>query len=335
MTAPLETGGKMTLRFTLRQLEYLVAVAETGSIAAAADRVNVSSPSISVAISQIEAQLGLVLFLRRQAHGLALTQAGRQVVEQARLVLEQTERLNGMAAQISGQVRGPLHVGCMLTFAQVVLPQLRRGFIDAHPEVEFQQSEEHQTHLIEGLRRGRLDVALTYDLEVPSDLRFVPLATLPPHAVMSPDHPLAHRASVSAEELAPYPMVLLDLPLSSDYLLSGFGGSKLRPRIVERSKDMGVVRSLVANGFGYSIANMRPETDHAPDGKPLCFVPLVGAMRPTEVGLLLAEGAEAVLTIRAFVDHCRMAVTAGGIPGLRNAQPVPRKSGSMSAKSSA
>jgi len=325
----------MTLRFTLRQLEYLVAVAEAGSIAAAAERVNVSSPSISVAIGQIEAQLGLVLFVRRQAQGLSLTQAGRQVVEQAQLVLAEAERLNSLAARISGQVRGPLHVGCMLTFAQVVLPQLRRGFVDAFPEVEFHQTEEHLSSLIDGLRRGRLDVVLTYNLEIPSDLRFVPLASLPPHALMAPDHPLASRDYVTAEDLAPHPMVLLDLPLSSDYFLSAFTNSKLRPRIVERSKDMAVVRSLVANGFGYSIANMRPESDFAPDGKRLCFVPLIDAIRPTDVGLLLAEGAEAVLTIRAFVDHCRAAVLAGGVPGLRNSQPAPRNSGNINANNSA
>jgi DNA-binding transcriptional LysR family regulator len=323
------------LRYTLRQLEYLVAVAEEGSISAAADRVNVSPPSISVAIGQIETQLGLALFVRRQAQGLSLTQAGRQIVEQAQHVLAEAERLNSLAARISGQVRGTLHVGCMLTFAQVVLPQLRRGFVVSFPDVVFRQSEEHQSNLIHGLRRGRLDVVLTYDLEIPPDLSFVPLASLPPHALMSPDHPLAGRSQVTAEDLAPYPMVLLDLPLSSDYFMSAFAKVRQRPNIVERSKDMAVVRSLVANGFGYSIANMRPETDFAPDGKRLCFVPLVESIRPTVVGLLLAEGAEAVLTIRAFVDHCRAAVQAGGVPGLRNVQPVPRNNGSISAKSSA
>ncbi len=76
-------------------------------------------------------------------------------------------------------------------------------------------------------------------------------------------------------------MVQLDLPLSSDCFFSVFTKGKLRPRIVERSRDMAVVRSLVANGFGYSIANMRPKADFAPDGKRLCFVPLVGSIRPT------------------------------------------------------
>ncbi len=71
----------MTLRFTLRPMVYLVTVAEEGSIMAAADRMKVSTPSISVAIGHIEAQLGIVLFVRRQAQGLSLTQAERLVAE--------------------------------------------------------------------------------------------------------------------------------------------------------------------------------------------------------------------------------------------------------------
>jgi DNA-binding transcriptional LysR family regulator len=68
----------MPLRFTLRQLEYLVAVAECGSVALAAERCHVSSPSISAAISQLEQEFGLQLFVRRHAQGLSLTEGGRQ-----------------------------------------------------------------------------------------------------------------------------------------------------------------------------------------------------------------------------------------------------------------
>lgn len=67
----------MPLRITLRQLEYFVAVGECGSIAQAAERLNISSPSISTAISQLEAEFGLQLFIRRHAYGLSLTQGER------------------------------------------------------------------------------------------------------------------------------------------------------------------------------------------------------------------------------------------------------------------
>ena len=76
----------MSQRFTLRPLEYPVAVADCGAVAVAAGRVNVSSPSISAAKAQLEAACGLHLAVRRQALGLALTEGGRQFTAQARAV---------------------------------------------------------------------------------------------------------------------------------------------------------------------------------------------------------------------------------------------------------
>ncbi|WP_284163352.1 LysR family transcriptional regulator [Frigidibacter sp. SD6-1] len=300
----------------MRQLEYLVTVGETGSIAAAAERLHVSSPSISVAISQIEAEFGLALFTRRHAQGLSLTPGGRQLVDQARKVLAEAGGLVTLAGDIAQRVGGPLSVGCLLTFAQVVLPQIRRSFCDAHAAVEFRQYERNQAEIFDGLRSAELDVALTYDLDIPGDIRFVPLASLEPYALLAADHPLAAQAEVALADLAPHPMVLLDLPLSGDYFLSLFTAQGLRPQIAERTRDMGVMRSMVANGFGYSIANIRPESDLAPDGRRLAHVPLAGRVRPLWLGLALAEGAGLSLTVRAFVDHARAAITPETAPGL-------------------
>ncbi len=291
-------------------------VGETGSIAAAAERLHVSSPSISVAISQIEAEFGLALFTRRHAQGLSLTPGGRQLVDQARKVLAEAGGLVTLAGDIAQRVGGPLSVGCLLTFAQVVLPQIRRSFCDAHAAVEFRQYERNQAEIFDGLRSAELDVALTYDLDIPGDIRFVPLASLEPYALLAADHPLAAQAEVALADLAPHPMVLLDLPLSGDYFLSLFTAQGLRPQIAERTRDMGVMRSMVANGFGYSIANIRPESDLAPDGRRLAHVPLAGRVRPLWLGLALAEGAGLSLTVRAFVDHARAAITPETAPGL-------------------
>ncbi len=304
----------MTLRFTLRQLEYLVAVADCGSVALAAERVNVSSPSISAAIGQLEATFGLHLFVRRHAQGLSLTEGGRQFVATARGVLAAAGRLTDSAAAITGRVAGPLTVGCLLTFAQVLLPKLRRSFCDAHPEAEFRQHEGHQAELFDGLRAARLDVALTYDLEIPPDLEFLPLVPLPPHALLPPDHPLAGHTFVTPADLAPHPMILLDLPFSADYFLSLFSAAGLRPQIAERTRDMGVMRAMVANGFGYSIANIRLGSDRAPDGKRLILVPLKGA-RSIQLGLLLPKSADRRRTVAAFVSHCQTTLTEAALPG--------------------
>jgi DNA-binding transcriptional LysR family regulator len=306
----------MPLRFTLRQLEYLVAVAESGSVALAAERCHVSSPSISAAIAQLEQEFGLPLFIRRHAQGLSLTEGGRQFTEAARVVLAAGAALNDRAAELTGQVRGPLAVGCLLTFAQVVLPRLRRSFAEAHPEVEFRQSEHDHAALIEALRHARLDAALSYDLELPGDLNFVPLLPLAPYALLPEGHPLAGRAQVTAADLAPHPMVLLDLPYSADYFLSFFAAEGLRPQIAERTRDVGVMRAMVANGFGYSIANIRLGSDRAPDGRRLVFVPLVTPRAPMRMGLILPAVGPLRRAVAAFADHCRAVMTDDALPGL-------------------
>ena len=306
----------MPLRFTLRQLEYFVAVGEAGTITLAADRVNVSSPSISAAIAQLEQEFGLPLFVRQHAQGLSLTLAGRQMMVQAKTVLKEAEQLTDLAGDISGSVRGPLAIGCLVTFAQVLLPALRRGFETEFPDVRTTQFELNQSEIFSYLRRADIDVALTYDLELPSDLKFVPLLQLPPFVIVNETHPLADLPEVSVEALGNHPMVLLDLPFSSDYFLSFFANTEVKPNIAERTRDMAVMRGLVANGFGYSIANVRPRNDQSPDGKQLKFIPLVGGTRSMRMGLLMSNDADRTNVVRAFVEHCKTRNAQDGLPGF-------------------
>lgn len=293
------------LRYTFRQLQYFVAVGETGSIAAASEKVNVSSPSISTAIVQLEQEFGLTLFVRQHAQGLSLTQAGKQMLEQAKVVLREADQLVDLAGNISGAVRGPLAIGCLLTFAQIVLPALRRSFEAEYPGVRVRQHEFDQAEIFSSLRRAQIDVALTYNLEIPEDLKFETMARLPPYVIVSEKHPLAGQEEVSVDQLRDFPMVLLDLPFSSDYFMSLFAGSGKKPEVAERTRDMAVMQSLVANGFGFSIANIRPLTDLSPDGKPLRFIPLAGDPRPMTMGLLMPPDADRANVIRAFVEHAR------------------------------
>ncbi|MBB1490646.1 MULTISPECIES: LysR family transcriptional regulator [unclassified Paracoccus (in: a-proteobacteria)] len=291
----------MPVRYTLRQLEYLVAVGEAGSIAAAAQQVNVSPPSISAGVSHLEEELGVQLFVRHHAQGLTPTLAGRKLLEHARMVLREAAALRDLARELSGSIRWPLAIGCMTTFAHAVLPALRRSFAEEYPEVRISQVEADQAELFSLLRQAKIDVALTYDLDLPADLRFFPMMELPPLVAMSEDHPLAHQPEVSVEELAPHRMVLLDLPLSADYFLSFFADRGLRPNITERTRDMAVLRSLVANGFGYSIVNLRPLNDVAPDGRPLRFLPLAGKARAMKMGMLVSTAVERSQLHRTFL----------------------------------
>lgn len=299
------------LRYTFRQLEYFVAVGETGSIARASERINVSSPSISSAISQLEQEFGLPLFVRQHAQGLSLTQAGRQMLEQARVVLREASAMMDIAGGISGSVRGPLAVGCLLTFAQLVLPALRRGFEAKYPDVRLRQHEMNQLELFSALRRSEIDVALTYDLNLPADLQFTSLLRLPPIALMGEEHPLKGEAEVTVEQLSAHPMVLLDLPLSSDYFLSLFDEVAEKPVIAERTRDMAVMRSMVGNNFGYSVANVRPLSDVSPDGNTVRCVPIAGPVRALRMGFLTAQDAHRSNAVRALIEYGAKDVLTG------------------------
>lgn len=295
----------MSIRFTLRQLEYFTAAGDCGSIAAASHKLNVSSPSISTAISQLEAELGLPLFVRRRAQGLTMTEAGKTLASKARSILNEATDLSKMAGVISNSVQGPLRIGCLVSFAQIVVPSLRRSFEAGFPDVQMSQVELTQIDIFGALHRAEIDLAISYDLNLPSDFEFHPIKELSPFALLPPNHSLASYESVTVHDLVPHPMVLLDLPASSDYFLSFFTSKGLRPMISERTRDMAVMRSLVANGFGYSIANFRPLNDLAPDGKPLKFVPLVSDVKPIKMGVLGLPGVTNNITNAAFVTHCR------------------------------
>lgn len=306
----------MPFRYTLRQLEYFVAVGKAGSIAAASEQLNVSSPSISAAIAQLEAELGIVLFIREQARGLTLTKAGIRFLERTEFVLREAELLVTLASEITGKVQGILTVGCLVTFAQIILPGLRRSFWDAYPDVRIEQKELHQADIFSQLRCGELDVALTYDLDIPIDLEFRELHELPPYVVLGEDHPMVSRESLSITDLQDVPMVLLDQQYSREYFLSIFRDEGLQPNIAEKTRDMSVMRSMVANGFGFSIANIRPPHSFSPDGKKLSFVPLSGKIRPMRLGLLTARTGNDTSTRQAFLSHCEHVVQAGNLPGL-------------------
>ncbi len=306
----------MPLRFTIRQLEYFVAVGEAGTITQASEKMNISSPSISAAITQLESEFGLPLFVRQHAHGLSLTQAGRRMLSQVKLILYESNYLVDLAGDISGTVRGPLHIGCLVTFAQLALPSVRRSFEEAFPNVSITQSELNQAEIFSALRRAEIDVALTYDLNLPADLVFESLLELPPYVVVSDSHQLASQETISVKELIDFPMVLLDLPFSSEYFISFFVKLGAKPNITERTRDMAVMRSLVANGFGYSIANVRPLNALSPDGKPLKYIPLRGPVRPMRLGLLMPTDAERANVVREFVSHCKHQNDIGEFPKL-------------------
>jgi DNA-binding transcriptional LysR family regulator len=302
----------MLNRISLRQMEYFVATAECGSIITASERIHVSSPSISAAVSHIESELQVQLFIRHHAKGLTLTPIGTQVMIECKHILDHMGSLYAIASESANSIRGPLRVGCFQALAPMISPEVVFGFSQAFPAVRITQVEGDQETLMEKLRNMEIDIALTYDLHVNDDIAFEPLAQLPPHVIVGELHPLAERNAVTLEELAEYPMILLDMPQSNAYFMSLFLSEGLQPNITARSANSDVVRAMVANHMGYALFNVRPKSNHSLDGRRIVRIRLAGKHRPMQLGMAVNNSR----LVNAFMQRCRAYISDQYIPGM-------------------
>ncbi len=313
------------MRYTLRQIEYFVAAAEAGSISIASERINISPPSISTAISQLETELNAKLFLRRHAQGLSLTPVGRELLSDAKLLLDHAQHLYQTASEATQTAQGPLALGCLVTFAPLVLPEVAQSFASAHQGVRVTPYVADQEALLSMLEHAKLDVALSYDLQVPDGFDFIPLAELPPYAMVAQTDPMAAENAVTLEELAMRDMILLDLPLSRDYFLGLFARVGLRPRIAMRIEHQEVVRTMVANRMGYSIGNIRPRLSAARDGRAVVSLRISGDHLPMRLGILRMAQSGNTRVIDAFIEHCRALISNSYIPGMLPPSMIARR----------
>lgn len=304
------------MRYTLRQLEYFIAAGETGSITVAAERIAISQPSISAAIAHLEREWRVQLFIRHHAQGLSLTPGGRTMLREAKDVVQRAAGLYAAASASLDQVRGALTLGCMTTLAPMLVPEILRSFGDAYPGVRLRSVEGDAASLAARLGRAEIDVALAYDLGLPKEIAFAPLASLPPHAVLGETHQLAAAPALTLAQLAVEPLILLDLPHSRDYFLALFQNDGLVPLIGTTSASQDVVRALVASGHGYGLFNARPRADVALDGRRLVRIRLAGEHRPMQLGIATLAGLVPSRLIATFVSHCRACISESSIPGM-------------------
>ncbi|WP_239023793.1 LysR family transcriptional regulator [Salinicola corii] len=301
--------GAQMLHATLKQLRYFVVAGELKSVTRAAEQLHVSQPSISAAIAHLEEASGVQLFVRHHAQGLSLTTAGTQLLGRARSLLYDADSLMQFAISLGEEIAGPLNMAAFHTFAPIFMPRLMQSFLTQFPRVVPQCDEGHQVDIVEGLREGRYELGLIYDMQVPEDIEFQPLCRFPPYAAVAPDHPLAAHERLTIDMLSEYPMVLLDWPMSRDYFLSLFIDAPRQPKIAHRATSLGMVRGLVANGFGFSLLNVPPGRHLALDGKSFRTIPLDGEVRALTVGMATLKGVRlspAAQAMGEFLKHSEL-----------------------------
>ncbi len=295
----------MAIPFTLKQLRYVVAVADAGGISAAARQLHIAQPSVSAAVAQLERDFGIQLFIRRHARGIAVSPAGADFLVEARRLLEHAEELAANAADLGQSRRGPLALGCFSTLGPVYLPRLLESFARAEPAIEVHFQEAAIDELQERLIGGRCDLALLYEIDLSDQLTWTRLTELTSYVLLAADHPLAKKRKVPVEALAKLPLVLLDQPHSRGYFLSIFMAAGLEPAIRHRTTNVETIRGLVANGDCFSLLTLPVYSKTAYDGRGLVARPLAQPIPPLRIVLAWPKGARLTARAEAFAAHCR------------------------------
>lgn len=273
-------------RFTLRQLGYFVATAECGSIREASERLNLSQAALSQALGDLEREVGAALLARRRAHGVALTPAGRDLVGEARAVLEAAASFQVAAEGLGRGLVGRVRIDCYATLAPVLVPRLIRGFQERLPDVVLETGEGSLAECQARLRNGACDLALLYDYELDEDVERETLYVVAPSVVLPAGHRLAGEPTVDLAALADEPLILFDAAPASRNTAEIFAAAGVELRVARRSTNFELVRALVARGLGYSVLLQTPRSGASYEGLPLVTRPVAGD--PRRVGIVAA-----------------------------------------------
>jgi DNA-binding transcriptional LysR family regulator len=296
---------------TLRQLEYVVAVAQAGSLTKAASALHVSQSALSMAIADLERTLDVQLLVR-QPRGVRPTKVGQRVLADARRLLSGVGDLRNAARDAHESMSGELVIGCYSTLSPIVLPRVTAAFVDRHPGVDLRFVEGSHEFLEEQLRHGVLDLALMYrygaELFTPSpDLVRTKLHHSPPYVLLPPEHALADRTSLSLPELCAEPLVLFDLPPGGEYFRGLFAAEGLTPTVRFRTSSFEMVRALVARGLGYSILSQRTTIERSYEGRRYLVRPLGGKHGGLDIDVVALKNVRPTLRAAEFVKECHRA----------------------------
>ena len=296
------------LKYSLRQLEYFAVAGETGSVTRASEILGVSQPTVSAAIVHLEAVFEVQLFVRHHAKGLSLTGSGRQILAQVNTLLKQSEDLQNTVNDMAKTTRGTINVAWFVTLAPVMAPLLIREFQKDYERVRVNCFEADHDAIFDGLHTAKFDMAITYRLDIPDTLAFEPLAHYVPYVIVHKNHSLAARQSVSLKMFEKEPLVLLDMPHSRQYFQSLFDEAKLTPNIQYYSASPHLVRSMVANEFGYSVLNIPIGSDQSLDGKEFVKLELRDKLTPIALGILKNRDYAFTRAGELFYEHCKQRV---------------------------
>lgn len=239
-----------------RQLRYFLFVAEELHFGRAAERLGIAQPPLSQQIKKLEQELGVKLF-QRNSRRVELTDAGRSLLGEARLILERIEVAREVARQFSAGISGSLNLGAVSPALDTFLPVQIQHFVQTHPTIRISLHELRSDEQLEWLRTGRLDVGFLRIYE--HDLHGLACRIVDRQSyilAIPASHPLAKQKLVPLRSLDGINLIMAPRrhrPLLHDRLLSTFQSAGASVNIVQEVSSKRTEIALVAAGIGLAL----------------------------------------------------------------------------------
>jgi len=293
----------------LRQLRYLVTVADEGSFTRAAQRLHVAQPGVSAQIKELEREIGELL-LDRSGRTVRLTEAGTTVLPYARAALDAVEGARQAVSELTGLIQGHVTVGTVTSVAAMDMAGLLAGFHQRHPGVRITLSEGTSGQLVAGLHAGRLDLIVigATATNAASGAAAQVIADESLAVVVPPGDPLAARDSLAAGELRDRPLICL--PPGSGLragLEEACAEAGFRPYVAFESADPRMLIQLAAAGLGVAVLAESGARSLAGN---LRALRLSGTAARARLLLAWRDDAATSPAARALTQHARAALPA-------------------------
>lgn len=242
---------------TITQLEYILAVDRLRHFGRAAKACHVSQPSLSMLLKKAEDVLGIAIF-DRDRQPIVPTDAGKVVIEQARVVLREMSRLIEESTDAKNEVRGHYNLAVIPTIAPYLVPLFVRSFAAHYPKVDLVIEEQKTAEIILGLQEDRFDGAILATPLHEKGLIEEALYYEPFYVYCHPDHPLAKRKRIDADELDGSDMWMLNDGHCFRSQIIKFCSMRHDRRSVMHgvqfeSGNFETLRNLVKMGSGYTL----------------------------------------------------------------------------------
>lgn len=291
------------MAFTIRQLQYFVAVAEQGTVSRAAQNLSISQSSVTQAIKELESDLGVTLF-DRHPRGLSITHRGQQFLRHATKILADVS--DARRTFFSGreeETTGRLQLGVTSLVAGYVLSDLLARYRRAHPAVEVSAIEDDGDYLEHLLIGGKLDIAVmvTSNLRDRMALQSEILEISAYRLWLPLGHPLATAEIINLADVTGEPLIMLtvdEIEENTGKLLAALG---TRPHVAFRTRSVEAVRSLVATGAGVALL---PDLVYRPwslEGDRIESRDISGSLPVVQVGMVWRRGSGLPQAARDFI----------------------------------